>query len=89
MSVLCMVHISHNRCGAKDVTSHMRYGVRHRKQRRWIHKAFTDKAAVMQLRPLVRREMYIMLSGLIDTPDNVLLHFKRCVRMRVRNRAVS
>ncbi|EPT00008.1 hypothetical protein FOMPIDRAFT_1123534 [Fomitopsis schrenkii] len=50
---------------------------RRRKQRRWIQNTFGDKATVGQFQSLQQREACILLSGLMGTPQDFVLHIKR------------
>ncbi|KAF9812881.1 hypothetical protein IEO21_05932 [Rhodonia placenta] len=59
------------------VVTHMTYGDRFRKHRRWILDAFQDKHSLESYRPLQRREAYILLSGLIQNPELFRSHIKR------------
>ncbi|KZT73493.1 cytochrome P450 [Daedalea quercina L-15889] len=60
-----------------DVMTHFSYGERWRRHRKWIAGAFQDKDALLSYRPLQRRETYILLSGLMDTPQQFMGHIRR------------
>ncbi|PCH45080.1 cytochrome P450 [Wolfiporia cocos MD-104 SS10] len=55
----------------------MKYGDRWKKHRKWAQNAYNDKAALMSYRPLQRREVHTLLSGLLDAPDQFEGHIKR------------
>ncbi|OSX56954.1 hypothetical protein POSPLADRAFT_1158493 [Postia placenta MAD-698-R-SB12] len=59
------------------VITHMTYGDRFRKHRRWISNAFQDKHSLGSYRPLQRREAYMLLSGLLQSPELFRSHIKR------------
>lgn len=57
----------------------MPYGDRSRKHRRWMHDGIGTKKAVQSYRPVVVREMQILLEGLRETPDEFVSHLYRSV----------
>ncbi|PCH42868.1 cytochrome P450 [Wolfiporia cocos MD-104 SS10] len=59
------------------VITHMSYGERFRKHRRWISKAFEGKDALQSYRPVQRRETYLLIAGLIETPERFSSHIER------------
>lgn len=60
-----------------DVMTHFSYGERWRKHRKWIASAFQDKDALLSYRPLQRRETYVLLSNLMDRPQQFMGHIRR------------
>ncbi|KAH9834572.1 cytochrome P450 monooxygenase [Rhodofomes roseus] len=48
-----------------------------RKQRKWIHGTFGEKKSVQGFEGLKKRETYIFVLGLMETPDDYGLHVKR------------
>ncbi|KAI0742440.1 cytochrome P450 [Daedaleopsis nitida] len=58
--------------GWDNVITHMRYGDRFRKHRRWMHDNFQTKSALDGYRPIQRRETYTLLAGLLETPADFL-----------------
>ncbi|CCL99826.1 uncharacterized protein FIBRA_01850 [Fibroporia radiculosa] len=63
--------------GWDNVITHMTYGERFRKHRRWIADAFQNKDSLKSYRPLQYKETYILLSGLLQNPGDVRLHLRR------------
>ncbi|KAH9927877.1 hypothetical protein B0H21DRAFT_700448 [Amylocystis lapponica] len=63
--------------GWDTVVTHITYGERFRQHRWWIHDAFEEKASLMHYRPLQVRETLTLLSGLAETPEQFMSHFKR------------
>ncbi|KZT12723.1 cytochrome P450 [Laetiporus sulphureus 93-53] len=59
------------------VITHMTYGERFRKHRRWIAQAFEDKDALISYRALQRREAYVLISGLFESPGFFRAHIRR------------
>lgn len=59
------------------VITHMTYGERFRKHRKWISNAFQDKKALESYRPLQRKETYVLLSGLMESPELLRSHIAR------------
>ncbi|EPS97696.1 hypothetical protein FOMPIDRAFT_1061765 [Fomitopsis schrenkii] len=60
-----------------DVMTHFSYGERWRRHRKWIASAFQDKDVLLSYRPLQRRETYILLSNLMDRPQQFMGHIRR------------
>ncbi|GBE87235.1 Multifunctional cytochrome P450 monooxygenase af510 [Sparassis crispa] len=60
-----------------DVVTHMTYGERFRRQRKWMRDTLEDKSSLMSYRSLQKRESYILLSGLFETPESFMSHIKR------------
>ncbi|CAL1703282.1 unnamed protein product [Somion occarium] len=63
--------------GWSKMLTHAHYGDRFRKLRKWTHDAFMSKAALRTYRPIQERETYILLSGLVDSPNEFVSHFTR------------
>ncbi|OBZ78535.1 O-methylsterigmatocystin oxidoreductase [Grifola frondosa] len=59
------------------VLSTMGYGDRCRKHRKWIHEAFQAKPVLESYYPLQRRESSVLLSGLLESPEAYIAHFRR------------
>ncbi|PCH39680.1 cytochrome P450, partial [Wolfiporia cocos MD-104 SS10] len=57
----------------------MEYGERWKKHRKWAQSAYNDKATLKTYRPIRTREVYALLSNLLDTPDDFGIHIKRYV----------
>ena len=65
--------------GWDNVITHMGYGDRFRKHRRWMHDGFQSKGALLGYRHVQRRETYTLLSGLLETPADFVNHIQRSV----------
>ncbi|KAM5537299.1 hypothetical protein V8D89_009029 [Ganoderma adspersum] len=63
--------------GWDNVITHMGYGDRFRKHRRWMHDNFQTKTALQSYQPIQRRETYTLLSGLLAHPADFLAHINR------------
>ncbi|KAK7688877.1 hypothetical protein QCA50_007568 [Cerrena zonata] len=63
--------------GHGKMLTHTRYGDRLRKLRKWTHDAFMLKAALKTYEDIQTRETYILLAGLIESPDEFVSHFTR------------
>ncbi|EIW56861.1 cytochrome P450 [Trametes versicolor FP-101664 SS1] len=63
--------------GWDNVITHLPYGDRFRKHRRWMHDNFQSKAALLGYRPVQRRETYTMLAGLLESPVEFIEHVHR------------
>ena len=63
--------------GWKEVPTQMGYGERYRKHRRWMHDAFVAKDALLSYRAMQRRETYILLAGLVSSPQDYTSHARR------------
>ncbi|OBZ74506.1 O-methylsterigmatocystin oxidoreductase [Grifola frondosa] len=63
--------------GWDSVITHMPYGDRFRKHRKWIQDAFQYKRAVMSYRRIHFRETYTLLTGLLQKPEDFMAHIKR------------
>ncbi|KAI0920236.1 hypothetical protein AcV5_010032 [Taiwanofungus camphoratus] len=59
------------------VITHLKYGDRFRKHRKWIQNAFQEKTSLASYRPVQRRETYVLLSGLAETPSALMSHLRR------------
>ncbi|KAI0782080.1 cytochrome P450 monooxygenase [Abortiporus biennis] len=53
------------------------YNTRYKRHRRWIREAFTNKKKLLGYRAIQQRETYILLSGLMSTPQDLSSHFLR------------
>ncbi|KJA22148.1 hypothetical protein HYPSUDRAFT_139604 [Hypholoma sublateritium FD-334 SS-4] len=62
--------------GWSSASTHMRYGPRFRKHRRFINQVFNQRA-IAALRPLQEKEILVLLEGLRDTPADFVDHFRR------------
>ncbi|KAG5651409.1 hypothetical protein H0H81_008743 [Sphagnurus paluster] len=62
--------------GWHSASTHVRYGPRFRKHRRFIQQIFNQRAA-MAFHPLQERETLVLLENLIQDPDAFTKHFKR------------
>ncbi|KAI0776618.1 cytochrome P450 [Trametes elegans] len=63
--------------GWDQVVTHMRYGERHRKHRKWMQAGFQTKEALVGSRPLKYRETHILLAGLMQDPEGFVNHINR------------
>ncbi|KAL4245440.1 cytochrome P450 family protein [Abortiporus biennis] len=63
--------------GWEGVISHLSYTPQFRRQRRWIEAAFLNKESLSNYQPIQRRECYILLSGLLSSPDEFANHLTR------------
>ncbi|OSD03845.1 cytochrome P450 [Trametes coccinea BRFM310] len=63
--------------GWDNVITHMPYGDRFRKHRRWMHEGLQSKEALLGYRPVQRRETYTLLAGLLETPADFASHIHR------------
>ncbi|KAL9710527.1 hypothetical protein Ac2012v2_006061 [Leucoagaricus gongylophorus] len=70
--------------GWKNATTHLSYGQRFRRHRRWINHVFNVRS-VIHLRPLQLAETLVLLNGLITDPDNFVNHFKRYAAATILN----
>ncbi|KAF8646264.1 hypothetical protein AX16_007304 [Volvariella volvacea WC 439] len=62
--------------GWHTASTHMRYGARFRKHRRFIQRVFNQRA-VPALRPLQEQETLTLINGLTQTPERFVQHFRR------------
>ncbi|KAF5375444.1 hypothetical protein D9615_007975 [Tricholomella constricta] len=62
--------------GWHSASTHVRYGPRFRKHRRFIQQVFNQRAATA-FHPLQERETLVLLDNLIQAPDVFVRHFKR------------
>ncbi|KAF8229384.1 cytochrome P450 [Tricholoma matsutake] len=62
--------------GWQSASTHVRYGPRFRKHRRFIHQTFNARA-VSSFRPLQEQETAVLLDGLIQSPHKFVQHFRR------------
>ena len=53
------------------------YGPSMIKQRKWMHSAFGEESALKKLDVLRQRETCVLLTGLMATPADFVLHVKR------------
>ena len=63
--------------GWDNVITHMKYGERFRRHRKWMHDSFQTKASLQSYRPIQRRETYMLLSDLLAAPADFLAHINR------------
>ncbi|KAI0742389.1 cytochrome P450 [Daedaleopsis nitida] len=63
--------------GWDSVLNNLPYGERFRKHRKWLQDAFASKPVLASYRPIQRRETYVLLSGLCDSPELFMDHIKR------------
>ena len=63
--------------GHGKMLTHTRYGERLRKLRRWTHDAFMSKQTLQTYVEVQLRETYILLAGLLESPDEFVSHFTR------------
>lgn len=63
--------------GHRKMLTHTRYGDRLRKLRKWTHDAFMTKAALQTYEDIQSRETYILLAGLVESPEEFVSHFTR------------
>ncbi|PSR76828.1 hypothetical protein PHLCEN_2v8209 [Hermanssonia centrifuga] len=59
------------------VLTHLPYGEKFRKQRKWFQAAFQSKTALHAFQALQRRETYVLLTGLTDSSNAFRSHLKR------------
>lgn len=57
--------------------THMDYGERFRKHRRWIQDSFSSKRVLINYRPLQMREVYTLLNGFVEVPSAFSAHIRR------------
>ncbi|KAF8968747.1 cytochrome P450 [Flammula alnicola] len=62
--------------GWSSASTHLRYGPRFRKHRRFINQAFNQRA-ISAFRPLQETEILVLLEGLQDNPGAFVDHFRR------------
>ncbi|KAF8637102.1 hypothetical protein AX17_003006 [Amanita inopinata Kibby_2008] len=62
--------------GWASASTHVRYGPRFRKHRRFVNLTFNQRA-IPRLRPLQVQEALILIDGLVHSPDSYLQHFRR------------
>ncbi|KAF8153982.1 cytochrome P450 [Crassisporium funariophilum] len=62
--------------GWKSASTHLRYGPRFRKHRRFINQVFNHRA-ISAFRPLQEKEILVLLEGLLQDPDEFVDHFRR------------
>ncbi|KAG5730241.1 O-methylsterigmatocystin oxidoreductase [Termitomyces sp. T112] len=62
--------------GWHSASTHIRYGPRFRKHRRFIQQTFNQRASIV-FHPLQERESLILLDNMIQSPDFFVRHFKR------------
>ncbi|KAI0776600.1 cytochrome P450 [Trametes elegans] len=63
--------------GWDNVLNNLPYGERFRKHRKWLQDAFVSKDMLVAYRPIQRREMYGLLSGLCESPELLFDHILR------------
>ncbi|THV04329.1 cytochrome P450 [Dendrothele bispora CBS 962.96] len=62
--------------GWHNASTHVRYGPRFRKHRRFIHQTFNEQAA-RSLRPIQERETLTLIRGLMESPEQYSQHVRR------------
>ncbi|KAF5349315.1 hypothetical protein D9758_011802 [Tetrapyrgos nigripes] len=62
--------------GWHNASTHVRYGPRFRKHRRFIHQTFNEQAAHL-LRPLQGKETLNLIRGFVETPGQYSQHIRR------------
>ncbi|THV02348.1 cytochrome P450 [Dendrothele bispora CBS 962.96] len=62
--------------GWHNASTHVRYGPRFRKHRRFIHQTFNQQAA-LSLRPVQEKETLNLVRGFVDTPEQFAQHIRR------------
>ena len=63
--------------GWDNVITHLGYGDRFRRHRRWMHDHLESKYALSGYRPVQLRETYMLLSDLLRDPVDFLSHINR------------
>ncbi|CDO69938.1 hypothetical protein BN946_scf184836.g12 [Trametes cinnabarina] len=63
--------------GWDNVITHMPYGERFRKHRRWMQEGLQSKNALFGYRSVQRRETYTLLAGLLESPADFASHIHR------------
>ncbi|THU81706.1 cytochrome P450 [Dendrothele bispora CBS 962.96] len=62
--------------GWYNASTHVQYGPRFRKHRRFIHQTFNEQAA-RSLRPIQEREALTLIRGLMESPEQYSQHIRR------------
>uniref|UniRef100_A0A8H8CJB8 Cytochrome P450 n=1 Tax=Psilocybe cubensis TaxID=181762 RepID=A0A8H8CJB8_PSICU len=62
--------------GWSSASTHVRYGPRFRKHRRFINQVFNHRA-IAAFRPLQMKETVILLESMLHNPDHFVDHFRR------------
>ncbi|KAF9256203.1 cytochrome P450 [Marasmius fiardii PR-910] len=62
--------------GWQNASTHVRYGPRFRKHRRFIHQTFNQQASQI-LKPIQEKETLTLIRGLMTTPDHFYQHLRR------------
>ena len=75
--IMALTLLRVSRMGWDNVITHMKYGDRFRRHRKWIHDNFQTKSALEGYRPVQRRETYTLLSDLLKAPADFLSHINR------------
>lgn len=63
--------------GYGQALTHIPYGPRYRRVRKWAHDAFLTPSSLKKYYPIQRRETYVVLNGLVEKPDDFMSHFTR------------
>ncbi|OSX58584.1 hypothetical protein POSPLADRAFT_1153082 [Postia placenta MAD-698-R-SB12] len=63
--------------GWYPATPFLTYGDQWRRHRRWIHMWYSEKASLLKLRPILRKETLTLLLQLIETPQDLSQHIRR------------
>lgn len=62
--------------GWANASTHMRYGPRFRKHRRFMNSTFNQRA-VQRLQALQMKETFLLLEGFMQKPESYIEHFRR------------
>ncbi|PSR70426.1 hypothetical protein PHLCEN_2v13677 [Hermanssonia centrifuga] len=62
--------------GWKCMPTQMQYGERYRKHRKWMQDTFLSKPVLLSYQPIQRREIYILLSRLSESPELFETHIR-------------
>ena len=65
------------RMGWDNVITHMKYGDRFRRHRKWMHDNFQAKTSLEGYRPIQRRETYMLLTDFLKAPNDFVNHINR------------
>ncbi|KAI0632690.1 cytochrome P450 [Trametes polyzona] len=63
--------------GWDNVITHLPYGERFHKHRRWMQQGLQSKAALLGYRPIQHRETCTLLAGLLESPTGFIDHIHR------------
>ncbi|CAA7262652.1 unnamed protein product [Cyclocybe aegerita] len=62
--------------GWHSASTHMRYGPRFRKHRRFINQVFNQRA-ISAFRPLIEKEILVLLDHMLSNPEDFVDHYRR------------